>query len=159
MLKLSKLTDYAAVIMAQIARDPDQAHTASELAARVKLPHPTVGKTLKMLSRGGLLESRRGSHGGYVLSRSPSDITASDIIAAIEGPIGMTECSHADGDCELLDTCGVAGNWQRVSQAIRTLLDGVTLAHLAQSSPLKLPVQLPIQSVTLPSAGEALREH
>ncbi|WP_110600656.1 SUF system Fe-S cluster assembly regulator [Salinicola lusitanus] len=159
MLKLSKLTDYAAVIMAQIARDPDQAHTASELAARVKLPHPTVGKTLKMLAKSGLLESRRGSHGGYVLSRSPADITASDIIAAIEGPIGMTECSHADGECGLLDSCGVADNWQRVSQAIRTLLDGVTLAHLAQSSPLKLPVQLPIQSVTLPTASGALREH
>ncbi len=159
MLKLSKLTDYAAVIMAQIARDPEQAHTAAELAARVKLPHPTVGKTLKMLSKSGLLESRRGSHGGYVLSRSPAEITASDIIAAIEGPIGMTECSHADGDCELMDTCGVADNWQRVSQAIRTLLDCVTLAHLAQSSPLKLPVQLPIQSVTLPSTTGAVREH
>ena len=150
MLKLSKLTDYAAVIMAQIARDPEQAHTAAELAARVSLPHPTVGKTLKMLSRSGLLESRRGSHGGYVLSRSPAEITASDIIA---------ECSHADGDCELTDTCGVADNWQRVSQAIRTLLDCVTLAHLAQSSPLKLPVQLPIQSVTLPSTTGAVREH
>ncbi|GHB28087.1 SUF system Fe-S cluster assembly regulator [Salinicola rhizosphaerae] len=150
MLKLSKLTDYAAVIMAQIARSPSDSHTAAELATQVKLPLPTVGKTLKMLAKNGLLESRRGSHGGYVLSRPPGEITASDIIAAIEGPIGMTECSHADGDCELFETCGVADNWQRVSQAIRTLLDGVTLAHLAQSSPIKLPVQLPIQSVTLP---------
>lgn len=155
MLKLSKLTDYAAVIMAQIARSPDQAHTAAELAQCVNLPHPTVGKILKMLSRGGLLESRRGSHGGYVLSRSPAKITASDIIAAIEGPIGMTECSQAGGDCELLDTCGVADNWQRVSQAVRTLLDCVTLAHLAQSNPIKLPVQLPIQSVTVPTAVKA----
>ncbi|WP_251976856.1 SUF system Fe-S cluster assembly regulator [Salinicola avicenniae] len=155
MLKLSKLTDYAAVIMAQIARDPGHAHTASELSQCVSLPQPTVGKTLKMLSRSGLLVSRRGAHGGYVLSRAPADITASDIIAAIEGPIGMTECSHADGDCELQETCGVADNWQRVSLAIRTLLEGVTLAHLAQSSPIKLPVQLPIQSVTLPSAVKA----
>ncbi|WP_110655638.1 SUF system Fe-S cluster assembly regulator [Salinicola halimionae] len=158
MLKLSKLTDYAAVIMAQIARQSDQAHTASELAQRVHLPLPTVSKMLKKLAKSGLLESRRGSHGGYVLSRSPVEITASDIIAAIEGPIGMTECSHADGDCELLNTCGVADNWQRVSQAIRTLLDCVTLAHLAQSNPIKLPVQLPIQSVTLPTTA-ASREH
>jgi len=154
MLKLSKLTDYAAVIMAHIARDPAKAQTASELAQCVNLPHPTVGKILKMLAKKGLLESRRGSQGGYVLARPASRISASDIIAAIEGPIGMTECSHADGDCELLDICGVADNWQRVSQAVRTLLDGVTLAHLAQTAPIKLPVQMPIQSVTLASGAE-----
>ncbi|WP_110666190.1 SUF system Fe-S cluster assembly regulator [Salinicola halophilus] len=149
MLKLSKLTDYAAVIMAQIARDPRRAHTASELSERANLPYPTVGKTLKMLAKAGLVVSRRGSHGGYALARTPEDISASDIIVAIEGPIGMTECSHADGECDLMDVCGVADNWQRVSMAIRTLLDGVTLAHLAQTSPIKLPVHLPIQSVTL----------
>ncbi|WP_110687996.1 SUF system Fe-S cluster assembly regulator [Salinicola aestuarinus] len=154
MLKLSKLTDYAAVIMAQIARDPLRAHTASELAETANLPYPTVGKTLKMLAKGGLVVSRRGAQGGYVLSRSPDDISASDIIVAIEGPIGMTECSHADGECDLMEVCGVANNWQRVSLAIRTLLDGVTLAQLAQSSPIKLPVHPPIQSVTLSDAHE-----
>jgi len=154
MLKLSKLTDYAAVVMAQIARYPEQAHAATELADAVQLPHPTVSKTLKMLVRAGLLESRRGSLGGYRLARPAASITASDIIGAIEGPVAMTECSHADGDCDLVDTCGVADNWQRVSLAIRTLLDSVTLAHLAQESPLKLPVQLPIQSVTLASRAE-----
>lgn len=157
MLKLSKLTDYAAMMMAQIARAPEEAHTASELAQRLHLPHPTVGKTLKMLAKEGLLISRRGSHGGYVLARPAVEIAASDIIAAIEGPIGMTECSHVDGDCELIGTCGVADNWQRVSQAIRTLLDGVTLAHLAQEAPIKLPVLMPIQSVTLPSVSEGRR--
>ncbi len=61
----------------------------------------------------------------------------------------MTECSHAEGDCDLAATCGVADNWQRVSLGVRTLLGSVTLAHLASASPIKLPVQLPIQSVSL----------
>ncbi|WP_346797748.1 SUF system Fe-S cluster assembly regulator [Halomonas sp. Bachu 37] len=149
MLKLSRLTDYAAVVMAQIARHPQQAHTTAELAQAVQLPHPTVSKTLKMLVRAGLLKSQRGSQGGYQLARAASRITAADIIAAIEGPVAMTECSQAEGDCELAATCGVADNWQRVSLAIRGLLDSVTLAHLAATSPIKLPVQLPIQSVSL----------
>lgn len=155
MLKLSKLTDYAAVVMAQIARHPEQPHAATELAEAVQLPHPTVSKTLKMLVRAGLLTSRRGAQGGYWLARPAERITASDIIAAIEGPVAMTECSHADGDCELAGSCGVADNWQRVSLAIRTLLDGVTLAHLAQTAPIKLPVQLPIQSVSLAVSAES----
>ncbi|GAB2797037.1 SUF system Fe-S cluster assembly regulator [Halomonas shantousis] len=151
---MSKLTDYAAVVMAQIARHPQQAHAAAELSEVVQLPYPTVSKTLKMLARAGLLESRRGVLGGYRLARPASSITASDIIAAIEGPVAVTECSHADGGCDLLGTCGVADNWQRVSLAIGALLDSVTLAHLAQDSPLKLPVQLPIQSVTLASSAK-----
>lgn len=154
MLKLSRLTDYAAVVMAQIARHPHQAHAAADLAEVVQLPHPTVSKTLKMLVRAGLLVSQRGVQGGYRLARPASEITASDIITAIEGPVAMTECSHAEGDCDLVATCGVADNWQRVSLAIRTLLDSVTLAHLAQTTPIKLPVHLPIQTVTLAASSD-----
>ncbi len=152
-LKLSRLTDYAAVVMAQIARHPEQPHAAAELAEAVSLPHPTVSKTLKMLVRAGLLESRRGAQGGYSLARPASRISASDIISAIEGPVAMTECSQAEGDCDLVSVCGVSDNWQRVSLAVRALLDSVTLAHLADTTPIKLPVQLPIQSVSL--AAEA----
>jgi FeS assembly SUF system regulator len=152
MLKLSRLTDYAAVVMAQIARHPDTPHAAADLADAVKLPVPTVKKTLKMLVRAGLLTSLRGALGGYQLARSASQISAAEIISAIEGPVAMTECSQAEGDCELVDTCSVADNWQRVSLAIRTLLESVTLAHLADTAPLKLPVRLPIQSISLSAA-------
>ncbi|GAA0562197.1 SUF system Fe-S cluster assembly regulator [Halomonas salifodinae] len=154
MMKLSRLTDYAAVVMAQIARQPQQPHAAAELAEAVKLPHPTVSKTLKMLVKAGLLESQRGAQGGYRLARPAHEITAIDIITAIEGPVAMTECSQGGGDCDLLDTCGVADNWQRVSLAVRTLLDSVTLAHLAQTTPIKLPVRLPIQSIDLGATAD-----
>ena len=151
MLKLSRLTDYAAVVMAQIARHSQASHAAAELAEAVQLPHPTVSKTLKMLVRAGLLVSQRGAQGGYRLARPASQITAADIIAAIEGPVAMTECSQAEG--ELVATCGVADNWQRVSLAMRTLLESVTLAHLADTAPIKLPVQLPIQTISLSAAS------
>ncbi|MDP3534097.1 SUF system Fe-S cluster assembly regulator [Halomonas sp. M1] len=153
MLKLSRLTDYAAVVMAQIARYPHDSHTAAGLAEAVQLPHPTVSKTLKMLVKAGLLESQRGAQGGYRLARPASHITAAEIISAIEGPVAMTECSQAEGECELAATCGVADNWQRVSLAIRTLLESVTLAHLADTTPIKLPVQLPIQTINLSAAS------
>src|SRR5690554_6510111 len=149
MLKLSRLTDYAAVILAHIARCPEQPHPATELAEAVQLPHPTVSKTLKMLVKAGLLESRRGALGGYSLARPASRITVIDIITAIEGPVAMTECSHIGGECDLLATCGVADNWQRVTLAVQALLGSVTLAHLIDSVPIKLPMQLPIQSVSL----------
>ncbi|WP_447928612.1 MULTISPECIES: SUF system Fe-S cluster assembly regulator [unclassified Vreelandella] len=153
MLKLSRLTDYAAVVMAQIARYPEVSHAGADLAQVVNLPHPTVSKTLKMLVKAGLLTSQRGAQGGYQLARPASKITVADIITAIEGPVAMTECSHAEGECELAATCGVADNWQRVSMALRTLLESVTLSHLADTTPIKLPIQLPIQTISLSAAS------
>ncbi|WP_447528349.1 SUF system Fe-S cluster assembly regulator [Vreelandella sp. TE19] len=153
MLKLSRLTDYAAVVMAQIARYPEVPHAGADLAQVVNLPHPTVSKTLKMLVKAGLLTSQRGAQGGYQLARPASKITVADIITAIEGPVAMTECSHAEGECELAATCGVADNWQRVSMALRTLLESVTLSHLADTTPIKLPIQLPIQTISLSAAS------
>lgn len=138
MLKLSKLTDYAAVVMAHIARTPDQLFTASDIADQVQIPKPTVSKTLKMLQKSGLLISHRGAQGGYGLARAPQQISASDIIDAIEGPFGMTECSQEDALCDLQDTCGVSDNWQRVSLVIRQMLNSITLVQLAQKEPLQL---------------------
>ncbi|WP_025732064.1 SUF system Fe-S cluster assembly regulator [Carnimonas nigrificans] len=154
MLKLSKLSDYAAVVLAQIARQPQRPQAAPELAEEVHLPRPTVSKTLKMLHKAGLVESRRGVQGGYLLARSAEQIRVSDIIAAIEGPVAMTACSHSDNDCELAALCGVADNWQRVSLAMRQMLDSITLAHLAQREPLQI---MPARALA-PSATTFSRE-
>ncbi|RKQ96309.1 BadM/Rrf2 family transcriptional regulator [Kushneria sinocarnis] len=148
MLKLSKMSDYGAVVMAQMARQPEESHAAAEIADSVGLPRPTVSKTLKLLLRAGLLESHRGARGGYRLARSAHRITVRDIITAIDGPIAMTECGHVDGECDLMASCGVVDNWQRVSLAVRQLLDSVTLSDLVHDAPLRLPLTLPIQSVS-----------
>lgn len=149
MLRLSKLTDYAVVIMAQLAREPERQYASVELADALGLPKPTVSKLLKMLVRAELLISRRGTQGGYQLARPASHILASDLIAAIEGPVAMTECSLDLHHCDLAAQCGVADNWQRVTQAIQQLLASVTLAQLAQTRPIRLPwVQIQALALT-----------
>lgn len=148
MLKLSKMTDYAAVVMAYIARHHQQQFTAAELSEQVGVPKPTVSKLLKMLVRAGLVESRRGAQGGYVLSRPAGHITVADLIEAIEGPVAMTDCSHTENQCDLAGQCGVADNWQRVTVAVHQMLSSVTLAHLAQETPIRLPL-VQIQAVNL----------
>lgn len=150
MLKLSKLSDYAAVVMAQIAREPERPQAAPELAEEVGVPRPTVSKTLKLLHKAGLVTSRRGVQGGYQLARTPDQISVSDIIAAIEGPVAMTACSYSQNECELAESCGVSDNWQRVTVAMRQLLDSVTLAHLAQREPLFIT---PARTYAAPASG------
>ena len=79
------MTDYAVVIMAQLARDPQRLYTTAELADELNLPRPTVSKLLKMLIKADLLISKRGVQGGYQLAKEAHRIVASDLIIAIEG--------------------------------------------------------------------------
>lgn len=133
MLKLSKLSDYATVLMTAIARDPQQTHTGLGLAERTHIPTATTAKLLKTLAKGGLLESLRGSRGGYRLARSAERITIADIIHALEGPIAVTACASHGGACNIETNCATRANWRLINHAIREALEAVSLAQMAQS--------------------------
>ena len=149
MLRLSKLTDYGTVVLAEMARQPERRHSAAELASALHLAAPTVSKLLKQFARGGLVKSQRGAKGGYSLARPPEEITAVQIIDAIEGPVAITQCSMSHSRCGIEAVCGVGHNWQRISLAIRGALSGVTLAQLAR--PVALPPRLDLSASLDPS--------
>ena len=134
MLRVSKLTDYATVVMTCLAAGDDMM-SAQALAERARLELPTVSKLLKQLAQAGLVASTRGINGGYRLSRPPERITIADIVTAMEGPIGMTECSAHAGLCGHEPHCGVRVNWQRINQAIAGALANVTLADMLHPPP------------------------
>ena len=134
MLRVSKLTDYATVLMTCLAADADGVMSAQQLAEQARLEPPTAAKLLKLLGKAGLVTSYRGATGGYKLARAPSSITVADIVAAIEGPIGMTECSVHVGACGHESHCNVRVNWRKISVAIESALRGVTLADMLVTS-------------------------
>ncbi|MFI4914062.1 MAG: SUF system Fe-S cluster assembly regulator [Steroidobacterales bacterium] len=138
MLRISKLTDYATLILAQLAANPAQRLTAARLAAQTHLQVPTVSKLLKQMHRQALVESTRGLHGGYRLARPPSQISAAQILEALEGPVALTECASSENHCCIEQTCLVGRGWQRVNLAIRRSLQEVSLAELAGLSPAAL---------------------
>jgi FeS assembly SUF system regulator len=119
MLKMSRLTDYGTGVLAWLAGAGDSPHSASEVAERTGLPTATVSKVLKLLTRAGLVVSQRGAQGGYLLARPAAEITAAQVIDALEGPVALTECSHAGGSCDLEAQCLVGNAWQRINVAIR----------------------------------------
>lgn len=134
MLRLSKLSDYGIVIMASMAESDARSHTALSLADRTRVPGPTVSKLLKALTLSELVCSVRGRNGGYFLSRAPADISVTQIIEAIEGPMAITECGLDGGSCELEAHCHTRPHWRHINHAIRQALEGVTLQQLAASS-------------------------
>ena len=142
MLRISKLTDYAILMMVELARDGEML-SAHVLAERVHVEVPTASKVLKLLAGNDLLESYRGANGGYRVSRTAAEISVAEVIAAIEGPIAMTECSVEEGLCAQEDNCGLRSNWQRISLAVAQALRDVSLAEMSapvgrNSNPLQI---------------------
>ncbi len=134
MLRISKLTDYGTVLLANLAENRGVICSAADVASATGIALPTVSKLLKSMARSGLVTSTRGASGGYELSRDPGDISAADIIDALEGPVSITECSGSDIQCEHEGVCRVGGAWQKVNVAIRRALDDVSLSDLLRSS-------------------------
>ena len=130
MLKISKMADYGTIILTTMASDPEQARSVAEIGSMTGLPAPSVSKILKILIRQGMVSSLRGAKGGYKLSRSPAEISTAQILQAIDGPIGMTECSTHPGSCHHEAGCQVRPHWQRVNRAMLQALEQISLKQM-----------------------------
>src|SRR3984893_12663674 len=141
MLRISRLTDYATVVLAALAQQPERVQTATARAEQTRIAAPTVSKLLKQLQRASLVTSTRGLHGGYQLARPAAQISAAAILDALEGPMALTDCAAGHGNCEIEQTCRVGRVWQRLNLAIRRSLYDVRLAQLAglEAAPARLP--------------------
>lgn len=131
MLKMGKLTDYGTVMMTFLAQNPTGVRSATELAEVAGVSPQTALKVLKILAKSGLVQSWRGTKGGYQLALAPEEVSMADILEAMEGPIGLTECGSEPGACEREARCSVKTNWQRISQAVVEALSRVSLAEMA----------------------------
>lgn len=133
MIRLSKLADYAFILLTQMAMETKKAWAASDLAASTQLPLPTVAKIMKMLAKSGVVSAQRGASGGYRLAMGRRETSVASIIEAVDGPIALTDCvrggSEGEG-CAVGGVCPMRQGWTKVNQAIKTGLEGVTLADL-----------------------------
>jgi FeS assembly SUF system regulator len=143
MLRVSKLSDYATVVLGHLAAAPGRVRPAADLAEAARLELPTVSKVLKLLGTAGLVESYRGVSGGYRLARPPAQISVAQIVEAIDGPIGMTQCAVHAGQCSHEVHCGVRGPWQRISEVVVRSLREISLAEMIAPAPAPAPTPAP----------------
>ncbi len=132
MLRLSKLTDYGMLLMSQLAASDRDVWKAADLAAATGVPAPTVSKLLQSLLQHDLLVSQRGARGGYRLARQPANISVREVVDALEGEIALTECNSEAGSCAQQAHCALRGNWMRINEAMRDVLDAISLAEMAR---------------------------
>lgn len=130
MIKLSRMSDYAVVVLETLARQ-DTSLSASQIATAIKLPEPTVAKVLKQMATGGLVTSSRGVNGGYTIARPANQITVFDIVSVIEGRVSLTACVDGDHEpCALSGGCAMNGRWEVVNSAVKKAFESITLADM-----------------------------
>jgi FeS assembly SUF system regulator len=130
MIILSKLADYGVIIATHLAAHPERQENAAAVAAATRLPQATVAKLLKGLAHAGLLSATRGAAGGYRLARPAALISVAEVVAAIDGDIGMTQCSVHSEDCERTTFCPTRPHWAAINRAVGTALAAVTLQDM-----------------------------
>lgn len=148
MLRLSRLTDYAVVVLVRLSHG-EAVQTSPGIAASTGIPEPTVAKVLKILAAAGLVASQRGAHGGYRLLRSLGSVPISEVIEAIDGPIALTACVDGGSSCDAHHVCPVRGRWDPVNDAIHQALSAITLAEMAEP---RLPYAAPEAAFAPPAA-------
>lgn len=135
MLRMTKVADYGIVLLTHIAGALGEApHNTRDLAERAQLSTAMVSKILKALTRQGILDSHRGSKGGYALARPAQEISVAAIISALDGPISVTECASEEAvcGCEIETLCPTRDSWQRINNAVRGALEQVKLSELVE---------------------------
>ena len=156
MLRLSKLTDYAVVVLVRLSDAAGgTVQTTPGIAAATGVPEPTVAKVLKAMVGSGLVASQRGARGGYRLARPLSAMPIRDVIEAIDGPIALTSCVEGGtGGCEATALCPVHGRWDVVNEAVREALGAITLAEMQGAAiprAFRTPGRTLGQAATLPA--------
>lgn len=144
MIILSKLADYGVIVASELAAEPERQVTAAQLASSTRLPQATVAKVLKALAHAGIVAGARGATGGYRLAQSAEAVSVASVVAAIDGAIGITQCtSHSamakTGTCERTHFCPTRPHWQRINMAVGTALSAVTLADMVADRSRFLP--------------------
>jgi FeS assembly SUF system regulator len=130
MIILSKLADYGVIVATHLAAAPERQETATAIAAATRLPPATVAKLLKALAHAGLVTATRGAAGGYRLARRPAAISVAAVVAAIDGDIGLTQCSVHSADCERTTYCPTRPHWAAINRAVGAALSAITLAEM-----------------------------
>ena len=133
MLKLSKKADYALIAVRHLATHPGDA-SSSDIAEAYGISAPLLAKVLQRLARHAVVKARHGSSGGYQLARPARDISALDVINAVDGPVVITSCVTNHGACDQSSTCTVREPLRRVNESIAQVLRSVTISQMAEDS-------------------------
>ena len=133
MFKLSKKADYGLIAVKHLAMHrQEHACSANEIAEAYGISATLMAKVLQKLARQTLVNAKHGSSGGYQLAKEPGQISALDVITAIDGPVLITSCVTSHGQCDATSKCSVREPLRRVNDSILQVLSTVTISQMSE---------------------------
>lgn len=131
-MQVSRKVDYAlrAVIHLADAEAAERICSVGEISSRERVPRQFLEKIVQELIHKGLVRSRRGPRGGYVLARPADQVTFRDVIEAVEGPIALNNCTGDHADCSLIGACGMERIWREGQRRVMELFESTTIASV-----------------------------
>ncbi len=139
MLRLTKKADYGLMALKYLAEHPEApSQSAKDIADAYGIPAQLLAKILQRLTKVGLLRSHAGINGGYSLSRSAREITAFEVIHAIDGPLFITSCGTETGShrtCDLHEDCTIKEPMRKVNDSIVEVLRAIRIGDLVDARP------------------------
>jgi Rrf2 family protein len=134
MLKLTKKADYGLMAMKHLAEHAhDGACSAKDVAESYGIPPEVLAKILQRLTKAGLLHSQHGINGGYTLARAANEISAYEVIRAIDGPLFITSCITVRGECDQTERCTIREPLRKVNQSIEDVLKKIKIAEMTET--------------------------
>ena len=130
MLRITKMTDYAVLILANLALHDNKLLRAKEIARETHISLHTTQKILKKLNRKNLVISKQGASGGYSLDPETKKLSVATLLEKLDGDLSITQCSSNDDQCEVEDFCNIGNAWQMINQRVQWALNDITLGDL-----------------------------
>ena len=147
-MKLSTKGRYGARLMLDLALHFGKRPVLlKDVAERQEISEKYLGHLIPPLKAAGLINSSRGAHGGYILARSPEDITLGEIIQAVEGSLSLVECVATPGVCHRVGFCVTRDIWNQMGEKMAEVLESITLQDMAQRQQQKQKSQSLMYSI------------
>jgi Rrf2 family protein len=148
MFKLSKKADYGLIAMKHLANHrPNHSCSANEIAEEYGISATLMAKVLQKLAKHRLVAAKHGSTGGYQLTKHADQISALEVLSAIDGPVLITSCVTSHGNCDATERCSVKEPLQRVNESILGVLSTVTIAHLSEDKEKQEPALVELKGM------------
>ncbi|SUO96297.1 SUF system Fe-S cluster assembly regulator [Suttonella ornithocola] len=151
MLRITKESEYAFLLLSALLAEDDTPKSATALAEMTGIAGPMTGKVLKRLVRFNILSSTRGSRGGYTLARPAENISALQVVEAMEGAPELVDCAHGECNCAFADFCTISPFWQQLNDDIQSMLAAKSLADMQRDErrvrTQNQTIQVPIKNI------------
>ena len=139
MIKVSRMADYAVLLVCKMSKNQDKFYSANELSLNTSLKTTTINKILTKLTKANITSSIRGVTGGYKLAKGADDISVGNIIDIIDGRVALTVCVEKgeNNNCELESVCTSRSNWQVINNAVCNALNSISIEEMANPFKIK----------------------